>query len=184
MTMNQKRFRGGKRGITLAGISAVALMGAVTSVWEGRSLTPYQDVVGVWTVCEGETRIEMREYTHEECDQISKEAYDHFLTGVSKLSPGIEYDPWQHAAHADLALNIGLGAYARSSVRREFNNGNYREACRNQLKYKYAGGRVFRGLLLRRTGDEDRIGSYELCLVGAVPADLIKMGKFEEERDD
>lgn len=169
-TKNRK-IKGGKRGI--AAITAVGLLGAVTSLWEGRSLTPYKDVVGVWTVCEGETRVEMRNYTEEECDQLSKDMYEDFLGSVERELPGVEEWPYMHAAHADISINIGKSAFKRSSMRRHYLAGDYRESCRSHLLYNKAGGRVWRGLDLRRKGDPERVGSYELCLVDAVKMDLI-----------
>ncbi len=42
--------------------------------WEGTRLLPYRDVVGVWTVCTGETRVAMRRYTREECRALLETA--------------------------------------------------------------------------------------------------------------
>jgi len=165
-------------GVAGGAIGALALMFSLTPAWEGRSLDPYQDIVGKWTVCDGETRVEMRRYTEAECNAMSEKAFREHLDFVALTSPGIEHWPFQHAAHADLAYNIGKDAYARSSVSREFNRGNYREACRAILKYKFAGGRVVRGLVLRRTGDAARIGAYEMCLGDAVEAELTAKGKL------
>lgn len=163
-------------GVVGGAVSALALMFSLTPVWEGRSLDPYQDIVGVWTVCDGETRVEMRRYTEAECNAMSEDAFREHLDFVAGVMPGIEKWPFQHAAYADTAYNIGKGAFARSSMRREFNRGNYREACRAILKYKFAGGRIVRGLVLRRTGDEARIGAYEMCLGDAVEAELSARG--------
>ena len=165
-------------GVVGGAASALALMFSLTPVWEGRSLDPYRDIVGVWTVCDGETRAEMRSYSEAECNAMSEDAFREHLDFVASVSPGIEQWPFQHAAHADLAYNIGKGGYARSSVSREFRRGNYREACRAILKYKFAGGRVVRGLELRRTGDAARIGAYEMCLGDAVEAELAAVGKL------
>lgn len=151
---------------------AALIMSQFTPIWEGRSLTPYQDVVGVWTVCEGETRVEMRAYTEEECNALSKEMYEEFAGHVLQVTPGIEDQPFMLAAFADTAINVGKGAYNRSSMRREFLRGNYREACRSLQKYVFAGGRKWRGLELRRLGDRSRIGSYEVCMADAVEAEL------------
>jgi len=165
-------------GAAAGAASALALMFSLTPVWEGRSLDPYKDVVGVWTVCDGETRVEMRSYTEAECNALSEKAFKEFLDHVARVSPGIERWPYQHAGHADLAYNIGKAGYTRSSVSTKFRQGNYREACRAILKYKFAGGRVFRGLELRRTGDAARIGAYEMCLGDAVEAQLTREGKL------
>ena len=105
-------------GVVGGAVSAIALMFSLTPVWEGRSLDPYRDIVGVWTVCDGETRVEMRSYTEAECNAMSEAAFREHLDFVATASPGIEAWPFQHAAHADLAYNIGKGGYAGSSVSR------------------------------------------------------------------
>jgi lysozyme len=162
-------------GAGVIGLAAL-IMSQFTPIWEGRSLTPYQDVVGVWTVCEGETRVEMRTYTAAECNAMSRKMYQEFASYVVEVTPGIADNPFMLAAFADTAINIGKGAYKRSSMRREYMAGNYREACRSLLKYVYAGGRKWRGLELRRKGDAGRMGSYEVCLADAVEAELRDRG--------
>ena len=52
---------------------------------------------------------------------------------------------------------------------RLFNAGERVGACRFMRKYRYAGGRIIKGLVYRREGHGERIGEYELCLAGAVP---------------
>jgi lysozyme len=165
-----------KAGGAAAGATALALMFSLTSVWEGRSLDPYRDIVGKWTVCDGETRVEMRRYTEAECNAMSERAFQEHLDFVQQTIPGVEAWPFQHSAYADTAYNIGKAGFARSSMASNFRAGNFREGCRSILKYKFAGGKVVRGLELRRTGDAARIGAYEMCLGDAVAAELERKG--------
>lgn len=153
-------------------VSALALMMSLTPSWEGERLDPYRDIVGKWTVCRGETEVEMRHYTPAECDAMSKRRFQEFLDYVASVAPGVEQYPFQHAAFADLAYNIGKAGFKKSSVVVLFRLGEHREACRKILLYKYAGGKVINGLQLRRTGDAARIGDYEMCLGDAVLADI------------
>ncbi|MNW16158.1 hypothetical protein D3C71_2149160 [compost metagenome] len=45
--------------------------------------------------------------------------------------------------------------------------GKYRESCEAATAWNKAGGKVLRGLVLRREmGDEKRIGEAELCVSG------------------
>lgn len=181
MASQPKTKRKGSKTAAAGGAFALAalIMAQFTPVWEGRRLTPYRDIVGVWTVCEGETRVPMFDdhgnlivRTEEQCDEMSAEMYEEFLAHVAEISPGIERYPFMHAGMADTAINVGKARYTRSSMARNYRRGRFREACRSILKYKYAGGRVVNGLLLRRTGDVDRIGAYEVCLGDAVRAEL------------
>lgn len=160
-----------------AGIGAAAMLAIAsvfTPMWEGLETKPYYDRYGqVWTWCVGETQGEMKaEYTVAECKEMFGKSFMSYAEQVAKASPGIEASPYEWAAHADLAYNVGSGTYRKSSVSRLFNQGRRVEACRAMRLYKYSGGQIVKGLQYRREGEGSRIGSYELCLVGAVPAEL------------
>jgi len=157
-----------------AALAAMALIATPIYVsHEGSRLTPYRDVVGVLTVCSGETRgVENRRYTEAECDEMTQDIMEDFGTEVAQANPSIVNYPNQWASHTIFAANVGVGQYKRSTVLRLDKAGKHREACRYMRNYTYAGGRVFQGLVNRRTGTEDRIGEYELCLADAVERDL------------
>src|SRR5690606_36817959 len=66
MTRRSKLVAGGTGAITGAGMLAITLVGG----WEGLRLHAYQDVVGVWTACYGETagiKPGMK-FTKDQCD--------------------------------------------------------------------------------------------------------------------
>jgi lysozyme len=154
------------------GFSAVAVIGMIGAAitvdpdmvrrWEGRRLNPYQDIVGVWTVCYGETRnIERRRYSVAECNEMLYRAkFEDFGPAVINCTPGIADNPPVLLASISLAYNIGTGAYCRSTVARRFNAGDIRGGCDAFIMWRFAGGREVRGLLNRRN-DERRI-----CLQG------------------
>lgn len=155
----------------LAGMLTVAIPVYVSH--EGEVLTPYKDVVGVLTVCSGETRgVQNRKYTPAECQEMTKNIMIEFGTEVARVNPSIQRYPAQWAAHTVFAANVGKGQYAKSSVLKLDLQGQHRLACRYILNYKYAGGKVFQGLVNRRAGTNDKIGEYELCLADAVERDL------------
>jgi lysozyme len=145
---------------------ATAAMVAIVPVWEGRSLVPYKDVRGVMTVCDGETSVKMRRYTPAECDAILARRLAYFRDLVRKKNPRLVNYPLTWGAHGSFAYNIGIGAYNASSVARLFKQGAYTQSCKAMAKYKFSGGHIYRGLLLRRTGDKARLGEIELCLEG------------------
>lgn len=160
-----------------AGIAAMALAGMTAIAtpllvgWEGVRTDPYRDSVGIQTVCVGETRVEMRRYTLEECKALLGKAIPEFAMPVAEAAPGIENSPYEWAAHTSLAYNIGVNAYRKSSVARLFNEGKRVEACEFFARYNRAGGRVLKGLDFRRNGDAQRIGEIEVCLIGATQAE-------------
>lgn len=162
----------GKAGIALAAMLAIATP-IYTSV-EGTRTLPYKDIVGVWTVCSGDTRdvVPGEAQTPAQCDARTKAILSDFGSGVETAAPGIENSPYEWAAHTIFAANVGMGNYRQSSVRRLYNAGHHRLACRAMRQYRLAGGKVAQGLVNRRDGTDDKIGEYELCNVGAIPADL------------
>jgi lysozyme len=152
----------------------VAIATPIYVGWEGTRTLPYQDIVGVWTVCSGDTRnvVPGKRLTEAECNQRTEAILEEYGEGVAKLSPGIENNPYEWAAHTIFAANVGLGNYGNSTVRRLYNAGQHRLACRHIRDWRKAGGQVVPGLINRRNGTNANVGEYELCLVGAIPADL------------
>lgn len=142
------------------GIGAAGLLIAFVGAWEGKSNDPYKDIVGVWTVCYGETRVEMRRYTDAECKDMKANALVDFAEPVLKRNPELRGRDNQLAAAVSLSYNIGNAAYARSTVARRFSAGDFRGACDAFLMWTKAGGKVVRGLVNRRRAERD------LCLRG------------------
>lgn len=173
-TVTAKTGKGGLFAGLLAAMAAIAT--PVYVGWEGTKNTPYKDIVGVWTVCSGDTRnvLPGKKLTDAECNERTRKIVEEYGEDVSKSSPGIEVSPYEWAAHTVFAANVGIGAYSKSSIRRNYNMGNYVEACRTMRLYDKAGGKVVLGLQNRRNGSGSRIGEYELCLAGAVPKELAK----------
>lgn len=150
-----------------AGALALAALLAILPVWEGKSNVPYRDSVGVMTVCYGETAVPMRRYSDDECRAMLQRRAGQFLEAVRRCNPAIAADPEQWAAHASLAYNVGESRYCGSSVRTLYRQGRERDACLFIGRYRFAGGREWRGLINRRQGDAARLGEIELCLKDA-----------------
>ena len=139
--------------------AAVALVGA----WEGMKLVAYKDIVGVPTVCFGETRgVKMSDaYTKEQCQVMLGDGLVEFEAGMRRcLNTPDKVPDGPYIAALSLSYNIGTGAFCRSTVRKEYNLGNYRAGCDAFMMWNRAGGRVVKGLTNRRR-DERRI-----CLNG------------------
>lgn len=161
------------KGAAAGAAAMLAIATAFTPIWEGTETKPYYDKIGqVWTVCVGETNVKMREYTVAECEAMFGKSFLRYANEVKRLSPGIENSPYEWAAHSDGAYNYGPGLYASSSIRRLYNQGRPLAACRAMRLYNKSNGRIVQGLVNRREGKDEKPGSYELCLVGAVPKAL------------
>lgn len=136
----------------LAGAVGATLI-ASTALWEGTRYTPYEDVVGVLTVCQGyagKDVIRGKRYTPQECKALlERELVSHGM-GVLKCTK-VPLTQYQYDAFTLFTYNVGVNAFCTSkSVLKPLNEGNYQAACDGLLKWKYAGGKEVRGLYLRR----------------------------------
>ncbi len=143
---------------------AVAMLGGGGDSLEGRVYTPYQDVVGVWTVCDGHTGpdiIKGKRYTDKECDTLL--AKD--LAPAKKAVDSVVKVPIKETTRAALysfVYNCGATAFRNSSLLRKLNAGDRAGACADLKKWIYAGGKVWRGLMNRREVET------EVCTWGGV----------------
>lgn len=153
----------GALGGTLGGGAFIALALAIATPtverWEGTRMAPYRDIVGIWTVCSGETRMTMRRYTPAECQYMLRQTLESdFAPAVLAAVPALAQRPYQYAAAISPSYNIGAAAFARSTVARRFNAGDWRGGCDAFLLWVYAGGRRVVGLVNRREAERN------LCL--------------------
>lgn len=150
-----------KLGAGAAGIAAaIAISVGVIKPWEGRSLVPYRDIVGVLTWCDGETKGQPKAvYTHAECDLITEREVARYEADIRPCLPA-DLPPKTRAAFISAAYNIGSAAFCRSSMSRQAIAGNLRAACDALLLWNKAGGKVVRGLTNRRAAER------QLCLDG------------------
>lgn len=149
-----------KLGKTLGGSAAAIALIALVAQWEGKRNEPYRDIVGVWTVCYGETRVAMRRYSDAECKDMLADGLADFAGPVLARNPELRGHPNQLVAATSLAYNIGNASYARSTVAKRFSAGNWRGACDAFLSWSYAGGKQVKGLLNRRQAERS------ICLRG------------------
>lgn len=139
----------------LAGaLAACGACAAFFAPWEGRELTPYRDVVGVWTVCEGVTQgVELRRYTHAECDALLRKETARHLTQVAAcIHRPLTQSQW--VAVGSWTYNVGVANACRSTLVKKINAGAPpQEWCRELLKWDKAGGKTLRGLTRRRQAE-------------------------------
>lgn len=144
-----------------AAAGVIALAAAFIGPWEGRELRAYRDIVGVPTICYGETRgVRMgQQATAAQCDAMLARAVTEFAGAIRPCLPATLPDRTR-AAFVSAAYNIGAGAFCRSSMSRRALAGDLRGACEALLLWNKAGGKVIRGLTLRRAAER------ALCLEG------------------
>jgi len=156
------KLTAGQKGglVATVGATAAAALIALVGRWEGERNDPYQDIVGVWTVCYGETRVEMRRYSDAECKAMLADGTNDFAKPVLVRNPELKDRPNQLVAAVSLAYNIGARNYIRSTVAKRFAAGDYKGACDAFLLWNRAGGRVVKGL------DNRRRQERQICLKG------------------
>ncbi|WP_336800304.1 lysozyme [Kaistia sp. MMO-174] len=145
--------------VTAAGALAVAFVGA----WEGMRTTAYRDVVGIPTVCFGETRgVKMGDrYTADQCREMLGDGLAEFEAGIRKCLVAPDKIPDKpYVAFLSLSYNIGQKAFCGSTVARRANAGDLRGACEAIVVWNKAGGRVVAGLVNRRAAER------AMCLEG------------------
>jgi lysozyme len=74
-----------------------------------------------------------------------------FALGAKKLCPNAT--SMQLCALADFSYNLGLGRLKNSTLRRVFNAGDIDRAKKELLKWNKGGGKVLKGLKLRREAE-------------------------------
>lgn len=113
-------------------IAATSLLVSVPKE-EGMEYKAYRDIVGVWTICAGDTN-DVRPgliETPEGCRQrLERQLVAHakpVMACTPRLSePGRDY---QRAAAVSLAYNVGVGAWCRSTADKRFDIGDWRGGC-------------------------------------------------------
>ncbi len=124
--------------VGLAGVVGALATGIIISTLvqvEDIKNDPYRDVVGVWTVCGGETQVEMRHYTDAECLAMLDASAAEYARPVLKCVPQLKDKPYQLSASVIMAYNVGAGTYCNSTTAREFKAGNDRKACAAMALY-------------------------------------------------
>ena len=162
------RDEGGRvRRSALGGIAAVSIAASVAFVapWEGLRTSAYQDLVGVWTVCFGETKgVKPGDaYTVDECDAMLREELLDYAVDLGKCLD-VKVPEGVAVAWLSWSYNVGTRAACRSTLMRKANAGDLFGACDELLRWNRAGGRVVRGLTNRRQSE------HALCTSSLISA--------------
>lgn len=148
-----------------AGATAVVITMATPFIakWEGLKTTAYRDIVGIPTVCYGETRnVKMGDaYTKEECMAMLQVAVEDYYTKIEPCMTNKNIPVGVQASLVELAYNVGVGAVCKSTMMKLANQGKYKEACKELDKWVKASGQPIKGLQNRRA--ESKV---QLCQKG------------------
>lgn len=127
--------------------------------FEGLRLKVYQCMAGVWTIGYGHTGPDVNKNTppisEAEADRLLGKDLEVFYVGVAKMSPILLLpgNENRRCAIASWAFNLGLGRYKTSTLKRRVDEGDWEGAIVELKKWVRAGGKVARGLELRRDAE-------------------------------
>ena len=128
--------------------------------FEGYRDHAYLDPTGVPTIGYGTTRIDGKPVklgmtcTREEAEEWLREDIAWAEDAVER-SVKVSLNQFQFDALVSFTYNLGPSALARSTLLRKLNKGDYLGAADEILRWTYAGGKVMRGLITRRTVERD-----------------------------
>lgn len=138
---------GGSGAITIAAV----MLGSADGL-EGRRYYAYQDVVGVWTVCDGHTGDDIRRghrYTDKECDALLQSDLRKVAAAIDPLIK-VHVPETTRAALYSFTYNVGSEAFASSTLLKKLNSGDVPDACKELQRWTHAGGKQWKGLITRR----------------------------------
>lgn len=143
--------------------------------FEDEKLKSYQDAVGIWTICGGETFGVSKNdaLTKEQCRMLTQSRIGQFMMTIAEMIE-VPITANTLAAHTSFAYNIGLSAYKDSQTFKLTNAGKIKAGCEAIATCTYskekkrnvgygcglAKGKPLNGLIRRRQEEKN------LCLSG------------------
>jgi lysozyme len=91
-----------------------------------------------------------RTFSQEEIDGILKSDLRRFELGVHKMLPNVPLRQCEFDSIVSFCFNLGLGCFQRSTLRQALLRGDKKAAMESLVKYCRAGGKILRGLQIRR----------------------------------
>jgi lysozyme len=140
----------------LVGTGAAALLYVMIPRYEGEVLRGYRDPIGIATKCYGDTEdvVVGKAYSRADCLRSLESALLKHAGPVMECVPQLaDYSDGEKAAAVSLAYNIGVNAFCKSTIARNFRAGDRRGACAGFPAWNRAGGKVLKGLVIRRADE-------------------------------
>ena len=129
---------------------------------EGVRSRPYRCPANLWTVGVGHLIGDgkslpdswNRTFSQEEIDGLLKSDLRRFELGVHKMLPNVPLRQHEYDAIISFCFNLGLGCFQRSTLRQALLRGDKKAAMESLVKYCRAGGKILRGLQIRRLDEK------------------------------
>jgi len=145
-----------KRNIAGVSMAVMIIAAPLIMQWEGFKQIPYRDSVGILTVCYGHTGsdiIENKHYSREECQALLNQDMAQANAAVNRCLPMPKLNHIE-AALTSAVFNLGPQVVCGSTLQRKALANDWPGACAQLARWNYAGGRVLRGLTLRRMDEQ------------------------------
>lgn len=139
----------------LVGAASATLLAGLSQLESSNTviLTPYRDVGGIPTVCDGHTGPDVimgKKWTVEQCQVVKQK--DVSSIGAKVLNCiNVPISESQYNAYVSFAYNVGPQAFCNSStVLKPLNQGMAVQSCNGLYKWVYVKGKYVQGLYNRR----------------------------------
>lgn len=145
-----------KKLLAVSGAGLLTIVACYTAFWEGHAPQPYADSSRVLTVCYGHTGgdiIPETTKTPAQCEAML-EADMRQAFAVIDQHVTVPLSDGQRVALAAFIRNVGLGAFARSTLLKCLNAGDIRVAFDEFRRWVNVKGVTLNGLINRRGADE------------------------------
>jgi GH24 family phage-related lysozyme (muramidase) len=128
--------------------------------FEGVRSRPYRCSAKLWTVGVGHLIGDgkslpdswNRTFTEEEINALLIRDLNRFERGV-RMYIKVPLRQCEYDSLCSFAFNLGLGTLQRSTLRQKINRGDKEGAAKELLKYCRAGGKIIKGLQIRREAE-------------------------------
>lgn len=120
--------------------------------FEGFSLYAYKDIGGVETIGWGHRILpeeDFKEITIQQAEDLLTKDMQHAINAVNE-NVSVYLDNEQTAAVISFVYNIGVNAFKKSTFLKRLNEGEFREAANEMLRWSYVKNHEAAGLLKRR----------------------------------
>lgn len=156
MALSRAAILAALSGLAVGGVTWLTVIGQAGDFvvpHEGWRNTTYTDPAGYATVCAGNRSAALPgvTYTDDECWLLLLSDLIPHVIGVGKLIgnvAGLTIDDW--VAMVSLSFNVGLFAFARSTLLARYRAGDREGARAEFARWVHAGGKVLPGLVVRR----------------------------------
>jgi lysozyme len=134
-------------------MSALEILIKLIKDSEGCKLTSYKCPAGIWTLGYGQTQNikQGMTWTQQQADEDVAKTALAVLNQAVKVSPILAtVNIEKLAAIADFIYNLGVGNYAKSTLKKQVDAGNWMAASSEIKKWNKAAGKELKGLTVRR----------------------------------